>query len=231
MAIRSQGTGQGTQAVGQNTIPSYLWAARPSASQFNGAIIRITDVGGGNPTGGGGNYFFSNGTRWKPLNGSIILDAVDTANSSIANTAEQNLNPTHDPIPAGVLGDFDRLRLRMSWSKVGTVGNTTIRVRYGPLGTTADPLLVGITDLSGTSISGGYFIDFKRASATTLQKLGNGNTVQSYTGASAVAYPAPVVVSSMDANIMFLSISSQNDASEIVTLQDYTLEDFATDSQ
>lgn len=207
-----------------------LWANRPTASASTGAIIRVTDVGGNVGTGGG-NYFFSNGVRWKPVNGCIVLDSIDTPNTSVANTTEQNLNPNHIIIPAGVIGDFDRLRLRVTMSKSGAADTSTIRFRFGPLGTVADPILATISSLATTNISLGVLLDFKRASSTTVQKLGSASTDQAYNGASAGAYPAVTTVSDMNANGMYLSITSQmTGGTETVTVQDYTFELCPTDS-
>lgn len=211
--------------------PAMLWGNRPAATSANvGRQARFTDVGGNLGTGGG-NFYFSNGTRWKPMNGSIVLDSVDTANAGIANTTEQQLNPNHIIIPAAVIGDFDRLRLWVSMSKSATTDSATIRIRFGPLGTIADPVLSTITTLATTNQSLGFLTEFKRLSSTTMQKQGNASTDISYMGANAAAYPAAVTVSDMNANGMYLSITSQMAAgTEIVTLQDYTLELYATDS-
>lgn len=215
-----------------SATPAMLWAARPTPTTANiGREIRFTDVGG-NTGSGGGNFFFSNGIRWKPVNNSIILDSVDTANSGIANTSEQQLNPNHIVIPAGVIGDFDRLRLWVSVSKDAAVDSTTLRIRFGQLGTVADAVIATITTLASTNQSIGFLLEFKRISSVLLQKQGNASTDASYTGANSGAYPTPVTVVSMNTNPMFLSITSQLTAgTEIVTLQDYTLELYATDSQ
>lgn len=208
------------------------WALRPSPTAANnGAIIRFTDVGG-NAGNGGGNFFFSTGARWKPISADAMLDAIDTPNSSIANTTEQQLNTSHILIPAGVIQDFDRLRVRISLSKSSTVDTATIRFRFGPLGTIADPVIATITSLATTSISCGALVDFKRASSTTIQKLGSASPDQAYNGASAGAFPSPTTVSDMNANGMFFSITSQmTTGTETVTVQDYTLDFCPTDSQ
>lgn len=211
--------------------PATLWESKPLATTYPGAEFRMLNVGGGTNNLGGGNYFFSNGVRWKPVNASVILDSVDTANNGVANTAEQNLNPNHIIIPAGVIGNFDRMRLWVSMSKNGTVDSSTIQIKFGPLGTTADPVVATVTTLATTNQSIGFLLEFKRLSATTIQKQGNASTDVSYNGASAGAYPAAVTVSNMDSNGMYLSITStMTVGSEICTLQDYTLELYATDS-
>lgn len=208
------------------------WAARPTATAANnGAIIRFTDVGG-NAGNGGGNFFFSTGARWKPISADAMLDAIDTPNTSVANTSEQQLNTTHIVIPPGVIQDFDRLRVRISLSKSSTVDTATIRFRFGPLGTTADPIIATITSLATTNVSCGALVDFKRASSTTIQKLGSASPDQAYNGASGGAYPAAVTVSDMNVNGMFFSITSQmTTGTETVTVQDYTLDFCPTDSQ
>lgn len=214
------------------TFPAYTWATKPDPTLSTGKTIRITDVGGNTAGIGGGNFFFSNGIRWKPQNGSILLDSVDTANPGVANTVEQNLNLNHIVIPAGVIGDFDRIRLWLSMSKNNTVDSTTIRIRFGSQGSITDQTIATITTLATTNQSLGVLLEFKRLALNSIQKQGNASTDVSYNGASAGAYPAATSVINMDTNAMFLSITSQLTAgTEIVTLQDYTLELCPTDSR
>lgn len=212
--------------------PAMLYAARPTPSATTaGRQIRFLDVGGGTGNFGGGNFLFDTGARWKPVNGNLTLDSVDTANSAVANTAEQNLNPNHIVVPAALIGNFDRLRLWVSMSKNGTVDTSLIQIKYGPLGTIADPVIATVSALATTNQSIGFLLEFKRLSATTIQKQGNASTDVSYNGANAGAYPGPVTVANMDTTPMFLSITStMTVGSEICTLQDYTLELYATDS-
>lgn len=200
--------------------PAYTWAAKPSAVGRAGAQIRITDVGAGNPATGEGTVFISNGTRWKPLNKETVLDAVDTANAGAAVATEQQLNASHALIPAGVIGDYDRLQLQISLTKNGAIDAATLRIRFGPLGTTADPVIATIA-IAAANQSFGAVMAFKRLSATSLEQEGNGDA--NFTGASATAAPAAVAVSSMDSNGLYLSITAQMGTGvEIPTLRDYT---------
>lgn len=212
-------------------VPTTTWANRPlPVTSYPNATIRITDVGGNTGTGGG-SFFYTNGTRWKPQS-AVLLDSVDTPNSAPANTSENQLNPNHIIVPPGVLGvNGDRLRIRMTLSKNAGAENATINLRFGPLGTTADPIIATVTTLAGANQTLGDVLDFKRTSATTLQKQGNASTDNSYGGANSGAFPAAVTISNLDGNGMYLSITSQvNVGAEIVTLQDYTLEFWPTDS-
>jgi len=209
---------------------SAVWANR-ALYQTAGAIVRFTDVGPSESGTGGGNFFYWNGTRWKPSGSNVLLDAVDTPNSSVANTTEQSLTPNRVAIPAGVIGNFDRLLVRITASKNNTADTCTVRVRFGPLGTVADPVLATITTLAGANQTLGVILEFKRLSATSIQKQGNADSSNSFSGANGAAFPAPVAVSDMDANPMFLTISEQmTTGTEVATLQNYTLEQFATDS-
>jgi hypothetical protein len=214
-----------------NLIPaSYTWATKPSAASNVGTVILVTDVGAGTGGAGGGNLFIATPSRWKPAGGNITLDSVDTANSAVANTTEQQLNPNHIVIPAGLIGTFDRLRLWVAVSKSGTVDTATIQIKFGPLGTTADPAIASFA-LATTNQTDGVLLEFKKTSATSLQKQGNASGDQSYSGPNANAYPAAVTVSNMDSNPMYLSITStMTTGAEVCTLQDYTLELFPTDS-
>ncbi len=209
---------------------SYTWATKPAAAGNTGLIIIVTDVGAGTGGLGGGNQFISNGVRWKPICGSITLDSVDTANAGVANTTEQQLNPNHIVIPAGVIGIYDRLRLWVSVSKSGTVDTSTINVRFGPLGTASDPVISSFS-LATTNQTSGVLLEYKRTGATTIQKQGNASGDTSYSGQSASAYPGQVTISNASSVAMYLSITAtMTTGVEASTLQDYTLELLATDS-
>jgi hypothetical protein len=209
---------------------SAVWASR-ALYQTAGAIVRFTDVGPSESGTGGGNFFYWNGARWKPVGSNVLLDAVDTPNTSVANTTEQSLTANRVAIPAGVIGNFDRVLLRATVSKNNTADTCTLRVRFGPLGTVADPILATITTLAGANQSFGTPLEFKRLSATSMQKEGNADTSNSFGGANANAFPAAVAVSDMDANPMFFTLSEQmTTGTETATLQNLTVELFATDS-
>lgn len=225
MSMTATLTGSGWLATMNPTEPTaraaYTWAGKPAAAGRAGAEIRVSDVGAGNPATGEGTVFVSNGTRWKPLNKETVLDAIDTANVGTAVATEQQLNATHALIPAGVIGDYDRLQVQISMAKNGTTDAATLRLRFGPLGTTADPVIATIA-IAAANQSFGSVMAFKRLSATSLEQEGNGDA--SFTGASATAAPAAVAVSNMDSNGMYLSLTVQmGTGAEITTLRDYTL--------
>lgn len=214
----------GGSPISAGTTPiatqAFTWAAKPSATNRTGQIIRITDVSAGQSGTGGGALFMSNGTRWKPLF-DVTIDAIDTANVGAANQTEQQLSPNHVLLPAGLIGDTDRIYIDLTASKNGTGDSCTIRLRFGPTGTTADPVLVILSSMAGANQSFGTILEFKRISATSIQKMGSGDSALSYIGPSTTAFPAPVAVSNMDSNGMYMSITAQmTGGTEIPTVQD-----------
>lgn len=228
--IRALGGGN-AQTIGFINQPAkYTWATKPLASSFDGLVIRITDVGSGQLGNGGGTLWFSNGTKWKAVNGSAVLDSIDTPNASSGN-ALQNLNPNHNAIYGGVLGLYDCFDVELTATKSGTTATATITLRYGPLGTIADPVISTISDLASTSQGGGYKFSFKRISATQIQRLGGAAGSNPFGGASLGLPPAAVTVSNMDTVTHYLSICCQlNSGTEVVTITDYTMTLASTDS-
>lgn len=210
----------------------FSWTTKPAANAVPfGSLILIPNVGGGQTSTGGGTWFFSNGFRWKAV-GHVTLDAVDTANPSAGNTTEQNLNPNRVPASAGVIGDFDRSILRMSFMKSSNVSDATLRIYLGSTGTTADTLVATLTDLAGGNQSAGYEMEFKRTGPTTIERTGNANAASSFNGATVGLPPAAFTVPNMNTNQLAVTISSQiNVGTEIVTLRDYSWKLYYTDSQ
>jgi hypothetical protein len=205
-------------------FPAYTWAAKPAAASSAGQIIRITDVSAGQSGSGGGSLFISNGVRWKPLNGEVVIDGIDTPNDGVANTTENIVTPTSVVIPAGLIGNFDKLKLLLTASKNGASDSCTIRLRWGPLGTVADPVISTITSLAGANQSFGSILVFKRTSATAIQKMGSADSAGGFTGPSLTAFAAATAVSNMDSNAMRLTITAQmTGGTEIPTIQDMQL--------
>lgn len=217
------------------------WAGLPSASLYNGFVVRVLDAGGGPLNRGGGNFFVSNGLRWKPYNGNIILDTIDTSNAGTANTSEQQLNPNAVVIPAnstvgGVIGANDRIRVTICGSKSAGADTATLRLRFGVgAGTGAskgltDSLLATIT-IPPTSLTFNFQFIFKRVDATTFQREGITDTTVMF-GTGTVTFPtATTLASSLDTTPQFFGITQQmTGGTEFVTIQDYILEHLPTDS-
>jgi hypothetical protein len=213
-------------------ISSMLWAARPAPATIPGQIRRFTDVGGGNPGPSGGQFLWSNGSRYRPMGGAVPLDEVDTPNIGTNVATEQQLNPNHVAIPAGLLQDYDQLMLELLLSKTGTADTATFRLRFGPLGTATDPVIATINGPAGSEQTLITQLRFKRLSATSIMYLGNPDTKQGMGGTSIALPLAPVAVSNMDSNAMFLSITAQmtTGGTDVPTLNHFVMLWLASDN-
>ena len=159
-----------------------------------------------------------------PSLGATTLKTLNAPSASIANTETIVFQYL---VPANLLRVGDRLRLWFTESKSGTTDIANMRVRLGAAGTTADALLFSAGVLAATSRAGGWILDFKLVSATTIQQLGSSNTGQvvGYGQIGAPAFPAAVTITDASANALYLSVgvfsSSTNDT---VALQDAHLQ-------
>ena len=195
-------------------LQNYTWATLPTASSVSGMQARVTDLNNA--------VFESNGTRWKPVNGRAVIASVDAATSMSGITETIVFQKL---IPANVIKNSDRLCIKCTFSKSGVSESTTFTVRVGKLGTIADTSLQSAIILSTTTVSAGIYDDFKRISATSLQKMGNGSQSTQYNGGSTAAVPTAVTVANLDSNPVYLTITfTQSAAAETATLHDLVLE-------
>lgn len=196
-------------------IGAYTYANLPAASSvYPGSSAYVTDVGGGA-------FFVSNGTRWKPKNNHAVIYNKGAA-STMTNTEAvvgQYLMPTN------LVQQYDILRLRITIGKSGTSETATTRVRVGTAGTTSDTQITSSAMLATTNISYGWIADFQLTTATTLQKLGSASTQFPYSSASTAAVPAAVAISSAASNPLYFSVTNaQSSNAETFTLYSMTLE-------
>ena len=195
-------------------VQNYTFATLPAAATNAGLTARVTDLAN--------SLWESNGTRWRPVNGRVVLKQLATAYSMSGTTAVKAFEAV---LPAGCLGNGDTLQLRYNLDKSGTAETGTITVRAGAAGTTADTTLSAFAPIVTTNISAGILADYKRLSATSLRKMGNGANNSAFAGQSTAAVPAAVAVSSMDAAATYLTIwMVMSAAVETATLHDCILE-------
>ena len=106
----------------------YTWATKPSAASVPaGRIIFITDVGGWNGTTYAGSYWYSDGTLWHPVSGSVILARSSTQVTAPGDTAENTLY-TYS-IAAGLMGPTDSLRITTRWTYNNNANSKMTRIR------------------------------------------------------------------------------------------------------
>jgi len=187
-------------AGGSGIIPVYAFASLPAA----GIIGRQAFCSN---FGTKGNTLQDDGTRWKPLNGQALLASLD-ADSGTGGAAETIMFQYQ--IPAALLQVGDRLRLRLTMSKSGTAEVGNMKFRMGTAGTTSDTQLYsGAGIMSAPNRTMAVDLDFRVASATSLQQLSN-NAAQSssigYSGNGNNAYGAAVTISNIS-NALYFTVS------------------------
>lgn len=201
-------------------IGSYTYATLPSAAANSGAMARITDIGPATA----GSLWLSNGTIWKPATGRIVLSTLAARFNRAAGLGEAIAFQYQ--MPAAFLNVLDRLRINASYSKAGTTTTCTWAVYIGPLGTTGDPALTGMSGsvLSAANRSVGVISDLVVRSATTITKQGSGTTTAaSYAAAVSTAFAAATAISNIS-NSLYITLTISPGATDDVALEDCFLE-------
>lgn len=210
MAIR-RSDGALYTTLGVTPAVTYTWAAKPAAASRVGPIF-ASDVAAGS-------YWVSDGTRYRPMNNSLVLYQPSTVFQSAANTSEQIAVAV--PIPAGAWQDGDVITLEMMVTKSAGVENCQGLFRVG----TAAAVLGSTTNdyefqPSATSRRVVFVKSFKRISATTIGITNlDGNAVG--LGADTGVYAAQTVPN-MDSQTTYLQYTVQmNVGVETVRLEKF----------
>lgn len=116
----------------------YTWATRPSAAGNVGQTIRITDIG----NSAGGAHFFSDGTNWRPVGGSILLASKAGSLSSPLNVISGTTAAYFTPnvtIPAGLLiAGESHIDAQCLVRRVGANGTANLNIIIGTSGVSGD---------------------------------------------------------------------------------------------
>ena len=107
-------------------IQIYTWATRPGATVSNGKIIKISNVGYG------GALFISNGTRWMPLGGQVVVGHSNTT-VALTGTLTETILATVT-IPGGLMSGNGQLEVKSLWSYTNVATNKEGRIRFGGIG-------------------------------------------------------------------------------------------------
>lgn len=173
------------------------WASLPSAATYNGWYVWITNAGAG------GSLWRSNGTRWKPVNGTATLATLDTTSANIPNSEAVVFQYQ---LPAGLWQVPDKLRLYLTFTKSGTTDSLTYRVRIGTAGTTADTQVQGGTIIGAAGTEASVIHDIRLQSATSAMVLPNNVASFGYNGVAGVAgSPSPTAISSATTNALYVN--------------------------
>lgn len=195
-------------------VPSCLFAALPGAGTVPvGARRYVTDIGVG------GSYWFSDGTRWRAINDSVVLHNNYTDVDSVANTTEQILDQFL--FPAGFLQVGDIIRVTAKLDKSSTVDTCSRRIRLGTAGTIADTLLTSVLQPQTTNRTFSDYREFIPVSATSVEQT----TLPISAGyGTSTAITADVTISNI-ANALYLSYSTlMTTGAETMKLRNFVVE-------
>lgn len=203
---------------GSFAMPSLTWANIPAAGTV-GKTVYVTNAGTK------GSLWVDDGTRWKPMNGTVTLATLDTASSNIG-TSETIV--FQYLIPANLLQTYDRLRLWVNVLKSGTTDTGTIRVRVGTAGTTGDTAVTDYALMTAAHRSSSPIFEYRLESATSLQMVGNnasGNITRSWGTAGTTGSTGATAITSAAANALYVSVSIlSSGATDTVSVQNAQLQ-------
>ena len=178
----SSGNITGLAGVSGFSGAAFTWASKPSASAAGaGAQITVTDVGSGRTT------WYSDGTNWRPVNGSVNLwtfsGSVATPVATLVSAGAAILfgSPVAGlKIPAGMLiPGASVLKVSSWWSKTGSTGGASCRMFIGTNNSLSDSGTMGQFIGAAATASWDSQMDFSVVSSTRIQQnqVGTGKNV------------------------------------------------------
>jgi hypothetical protein len=191
--IKLSAGGVSLGGVGQ----TFTWATKPLASALTGQIF-ISDVGVG------GSYWYSDGSKWRPVGGRVTLKNTIAA---ITNSAAPLVVLDYATMPAGLVSDGDTVEVWFSKERTGGVADTDqTDIRIGTVaatpGTTCGLTTAG---LATTTIWLASRWAYRKESNITVRPMTIAGTVG--LGAATVANQA-ISVDAMDPQTTYLQITS-----------------------
>jgi hypothetical protein len=105
---------------------AYTWALRPDAAANTGAVIAISDIVD-SP------LFFSDGVRWLPVGGEVILGQSGAAGTQV--TTNVFVSELMCVVPGGLLGANGQLVVEATFSHNSSAGTKTCIIRLGDVDT------------------------------------------------------------------------------------------------
>lgn len=185
---------------------AFTWATKPSAASNKDRIIRITNIGTN------GSFFQSNGARWVPLNGSVIVSQSGT-NVNLTGTVSETTMATAT-IPGGLIGSTGVLEILPTFNHPSSANNKTWRIKIGGISGTA------YYDNTYTTTRSAMPMLAIRSTSTTAQK-GASSAVAAGLGTSASA----IITSAIDTTVDFTIVVTGQLASsgETMSLKGFSI--------
>jgi len=187
---------------------TYTWATKPLASAYIGTAF-ITDIGQG------GSYWVSNGTEWKPLNGSVVLASSAVASSAVTGDSGVDHAVASLVLPAGIMGLNGRIEVYAKFTATIVTTVTTLYLKLG--GTTLWGVGYGLF-ASSTGISSRCAFQNRNSASSQLASLGN---ITDVGGTNAALFVKPAVNTAISQTLELI-INAGNAASTHI-LESYTV--------
>lgn len=182
----------GVAAATSVTFAPVAWASKP-APGTPGREIFVSDVGVT------GSKWIDHNGRWKPVGNRVLLASLDAPSGSIGSATTAVLQ---QGAPAGLLQLGDRLEVRLTQSRSGSVDIARWSFNVGSAVTTADTAVMSDAALiSNTNLNTGFLSDFRVIAATSMEPLGS--TTLGYGNTSANATLTPVTISNISGALGF----------------------------
>ena len=124
--------------------PSYIWAARPAAAGNTGRVVRISDIGPG------GSFWYSDGTNWRPVGGSVLIasqqGSITTPLSAFTGVTSSVFTITPPVIPAGMLiPGSSTIEFEAQLRRTGATATALLNVHFGTSKSTSDNPIYAFT--------------------------------------------------------------------------------------
>lgn len=183
----------GVAAATSITFAPVAWASKPAPGTA-GREIFVSDVGVK------GSKWIDDGVRWKPVGNRVLLASLDAPSGSIGSATTAVLQ--YGPGPSAMLQLGDRLEVRLSESRSGTVDIARWSFFVGSAATTADTAIVsGVALVSSTNLNSGVLTDIRVTAATSLDVMGS--AIFGYGNTSTASTPSPITIASISGALGF----------------------------
>lgn len=140
---------------------SYVWASRPSSARPN-EIIKVTDIG---PVD---ELFFYTGSRWAPLNGTVVLASTNTS-VSVTGTVDETELATFT-LPGGLVSANGVIEISSFWAVTNSANNKILKIKIGLTSDTASGGSSIVNRTETTILYHQHFCALRSANATNSQK-------------------------------------------------------------
>ena len=189
-----------------------------SPSSYTGRTVRLTDVNRA--------VYESTGTRWRPQSGRAVIGSLDTDWTGVAGASEQIV--WQRTLPAGLLRNGDTLFTTGGFGKSGASETCTVQLRIGAAGTTADTSIIATAPLATTNVSYGMYLEFRRNTATSMQRSLSGATQNPLGATTSARGSATTLASSLDSVNQFLTLTmTQSSTVEVPSAWGFRVEHIA----